>query len=217
MIPELRFSVSYTTRAPRPGEVDGKDYCFVREEDFQRLIREGLLVEYVEQFGHYYGTSRTWIDQALKGNQDILFDVEIHGAKALKEHFPQGNFIFILPPSLAVLEQRLRDRGSLPETELRQRLDRVRQEVQETPWYDYLIINDDSARSHQALAGHRHRRPLPHQPSSGRPSNLCGLNCILELTESSNRELCQPKPETQSPFTLTPLAKPDKKLELIKS
>jgi guanylate kinase len=140
--PRLRFSVSYTTRAPRAGEVDGRDYCFVREEDFQSLLREGLLVEYIKQFGHYYGTSRAWIDQALKGSQDIIFDVEIHGAKALKEHFPQGNFIFILPPSLAALEQRLCDRGSLPETELQQRLARVRQEVQETLWYDYAIVND---------------------------------------------------------------------------
>ncbi len=141
--PGLRFSVSYTTRPPRPGEVDGRDYCFVREEDFQGLLREGLLVEYIEQFGYYYGTSRAWIDQALKGSQDIVFDVEIHGAQALKEHFPQGIFIFILPPSMAVLAQRLRDRGSLPETELQQRLARVRQEVQETPWYDYAVVNDD--------------------------------------------------------------------------
>jgi guanylate kinase len=149
--PRLRFSVSYTTRPPRPGEVDGRDYCFVKEEDFQGLLREGLLVEYIEQFGHYYGTSRTWIDQALKGSQDIVFDVEIHGAKALKEHFPQGNFIFILPPSLASLEQRLRDRSSLPETELQQRLARVRQEVQETPWYDYAIINDILSEAVQRL------------------------------------------------------------------
>jgi guanylate kinase len=141
--PELRFSISYTTRPPRSGEVDGKDYCFVSEDEFLKLIRENLLVEYIEQFGHYYGTSRTWIDQALKGNRDILFDVEIHGAKALKEHFPQGNFIFILPPSLRELERRLRDRGSLPETELLQRLARVRQEVEELTWYDYLIINNE--------------------------------------------------------------------------
>lgn len=143
--PELRFAISYTTRPPRPGEIDGKDYCFVSEEEFILLIRDGLLVEYVQQFGHYYGTSRTWIDQALQGNRDILFDVEIHGAKALKEHVPQGNFVFILPPSLLVLEERLRLRGSLPETELRQRLDRARQEVQEAAWYDYLIINDKLA------------------------------------------------------------------------
>jgi guanylate kinase len=149
--PRLRFSVSYTTRPPRPGEVDGRDYCFVREEDFQNLLREGLLVEYIEQFGYYYGTSRTWIDQALQGGQDVVFDVEIHGAKALKEHFPQGNFIFILPPSLAALEKRLRERGSLPEAELRQRLDRVRQEVQETPWYDYAVINDDLSEAIQSL------------------------------------------------------------------
>jgi guanylate kinase len=137
--------VSYTTRPPRPGEVDGQDYCFVPEEEFLQLLRAGLLVEHVQQFGYYYGSSRTWIDQALHGHQDILFDVEIHGAKALKEHFPQGNFIFILPPGMPVLETRLRDRGSLPEPELQQRLARVRQEIKEITWYDYLIVNDELA------------------------------------------------------------------------
>lgn len=141
----LRFSVSYTTRPPRLGEVDGRDYCFVSEEEFVQLIRNDLLVEYVQQFGHYYGTSRTWIDQALKGHQDILFDVEIRGAKALKEYCPQGTFIFILPPTLEVLKSRLRRRGNLPEAELQERLARVRQEVQEAPWYDYLVVNDELA------------------------------------------------------------------------
>ena len=100
-------------------------------------------MEYVKQFGYYYGTSRVWIDEVLQGHQDILFDVEIHGAKALKKHFHQGNFVFIVPPTSKVLENRLRERGSLPEAELRQRLDRVRREVQEAAWYDYLVINDD--------------------------------------------------------------------------
>jgi len=141
--PGLRFSVSYTTRKPRPGEVDGEDYCFLGLEEFRGLIRDGLLVEYVEQFGNYYGTSRTWINEALQGGQDLIFDVEIHGAKALKEHFPQGKFIFIVPPSPQELERRLRQRGSLDEPELRQRLDRVREEMAELTWYDYLIINDE--------------------------------------------------------------------------
>ena len=141
--PQVRFSVSYTTRPSRPGEVDGQDYCFVTEEEFSELIREDLLIEHVKQFGYYYGTSRKWIEEALQGSRDIIFDVEIQGAKALKKFFPQGNFVFILPPTSKVLENRLRERGSLSEAELRQRLDRVRQEVQEASWYDYLIINDD--------------------------------------------------------------------------
>lgn len=141
--PQIRFSVSYTTRPSRPGEVDGEDYYFVTEAEFTELLQKGYLIEHVKQFGHYYGTSRQWIDQALQGSRDIIFDVEIHGAKALKKYFPKGNYIFILPPTAEVLEKRLRDRGSLSENELRQRLDRVRQEVQEASWYDYLIINDD--------------------------------------------------------------------------
>ncbi len=141
--PRLRFAVSYTTRPPRPGEIDGQDYCFVSETQFRQFLQDGQVVEYVQQFGHYYGTSRLWIEEALQGQQDILFDVEIHGAKALKEHFPQGTFIFILPPSLEVLEERLRQRGSLPATELQQRLARVQHEIREAPWYDYLVVNDD--------------------------------------------------------------------------
>lgn len=141
--PHVRFSVSYTTRPSRPGEVDGRDYCFVTEEEFQELLSKGVIIEYVKQFGYYYGTSQEWIDEALQGSEDIIFDVEIHGAKALKHYFPEGNFVFILPPTSKILEKRLRERGNLPEDELRQRLDRVRQEVQEASWYDYLIINDD--------------------------------------------------------------------------
>jgi guanylate kinase len=149
--PDVRFSVSYTTRASRPGEVDGQDYCFVTEEKFTELLGEGLIIEYIKQFGYYYGTSRRWIDDALEGNRDIIFDVEIHGAKALKKYFPAGTFVFILPPTSKVLENRLRDRGSLSEDELRQRLDRVRQEVQEASWYDYLIINDDLSLARRQL------------------------------------------------------------------
>jgi guanylate kinase len=141
--PRLRFAVSYTTRPPRPGEVDGKDYCFVSTEEFLRLIRDGQMVEYVHQFGHYYGTSRTWIEQARHDHADLLFDVEIHGAKALKEHCPQGIFIFVLPPTPAVLAERLRGRGQLPAAELQERLARARQEVLAARWYDYLVVNDD--------------------------------------------------------------------------
>lgn len=147
----LRFAVSFTTRPPRPGEIDGQDYCFVPEEEFLKLIREGLLVEHVQQFGYYYGTSRTWIDQARQGSQDILFDVEINGAKALKKYCPWGTFIFILPPNLQVLEDRLRSRGNLPAAELQQRLARARQEVQEASWYDYLVVNDDLGEATRCL------------------------------------------------------------------
>lgn len=141
--PRLRFSVSYTTRPPREGEQHGRDYFFVSLEEFQRLIEAQVLLEYIQQFGYYYGTSRDWISEALEGEQDLLFDVEHHGARAIKEAFPEAICIFILPPSPQELERRLRQRGGLPAAELAQRLNRVRLEIQQVEWYDYLVINDD--------------------------------------------------------------------------
>jgi len=139
----LRFSVSFTTRPPRAGETSGQDYVFVGVDEFLQLRDQGKLVEWVEQFGHYYGTSRQWVDDALAQGWDLVFDVEIHGAQRLKHHFPGGVFIFILPPSLAELDRRLRRRGDVPEAELIQRLERVRIELKQVHWYDYLVVNED--------------------------------------------------------------------------
>jgi len=143
--PRLRFSISYTTRAPRPGEVHGRDYFFVSPEEFARLRHQGDLAEWVEQFGYAYGTSRQWVEENLAAGADVLFDLEPQGARALKQVFPQGIFIFILPPSWEQLEQRLQHRGKMDQAERRRRLEQGRREVQEVSWYDYLIINDDLA------------------------------------------------------------------------
>lgn len=141
--PGVKFSVSLTTRPPRPGETPGQDYVFVGVEEFLQRRDEGQLVEWVEQFGHYYGTSRQWVDDALAQGWDLVFDVEIHGAQRLKHHFPGGVFIFVLPPSLAELDRRLRRRGDVPEAELIQRLERVRTELKQVHWYDFLVVNQD--------------------------------------------------------------------------
>jgi guanylate kinase len=141
--PRLRFSISYTTRPPRPGEVSGKDYFFVSPEEFIRLRDEGKLAEWVEQFGYGYGTSKEWIHQALESGQDLVFDLDTRGAKAMKESFPQATLIFILPPNFQELERRLKGRGDLDPRELARRLEQGRTEVKEIPWYDYLIVNKD--------------------------------------------------------------------------
>ncbi len=141
--PRLRFSISFTTRDPRAGEVDGRDYFFVSPEEFARLKHSGALAEWVEQFGYAYGTSRQWVEAALAEGRDVVFDIEPRGAKALKEVFPQGTFIFILPPSWEQLERRLQLRGKMDEAEMHRRLEQGRLEVQEVHWYDYLVINDD--------------------------------------------------------------------------
>jgi len=141
----LRFSISYTTRAPRPGEVHGRDYFFVSPEEFRRLRDQGALAEWVEQFGYAYGTSRPWVEETLAQDRDVVFDIEPRGAKALKRVFPQGTFIFILPPSWEQLERRLHLRGRMDEAEMHRRLEQGRREVREASWYDYLVINDDLA------------------------------------------------------------------------
>jgi guanylate kinase len=143
--PRLGFSISYTTRAPRPGEVNGRDYFFVSPEEFARLRDQGALAEWVEQFGYAYGTSRQWVEESLAGGRDVVFDIEPRGARALKRVFPQGTFIFILPPSWEQLERRLLIRGKMDEAEMHRRLAQGRQEVQEAYWYDYLVINDELA------------------------------------------------------------------------
>lgn len=141
--PGLRFSISYTTRPPRPREVQGVDYFFVTHEVFQNLKEHGGLLEWVEQFGHFYGTSRDYVSQSLAEGFGVVFDIEVRGAKALKKSFPHATFIFVLPPSFAELEARLRGRGGMSPEELARRLAQGRQDVGEAHWYDYLVVNDD--------------------------------------------------------------------------
>ena len=141
----LRFSISYTTRPRRQGEVDGRDYFFVSPEEFRRLRDQGALAEWVEQFGYGYGTSREWVLDMVQQGGDLIFDLDSRGARALKNEFPQGTLIFILPPSLTELKRRLEGRGGLAPEELARRLSNGRAELQEAVWYDYLVINDDKA------------------------------------------------------------------------
>ncbi len=140
--PGLRFSISLTTRAPRPGETDGRDYFFVTPEEFLRIRDQGGLLEWEELFGHFYGSSRDYVSQSLAEGFGVVFDIDVQGAKALKKSYPRATFIFILPPSLEILEQRLRKRGEMPAGELARRLAQGRQELGEAHWYDFLVVND---------------------------------------------------------------------------
>jgi len=140
LFPRIRFSVSYTTRPPRSGEVNGKDYHFISEEAFRERIAKGEFVEWVENYDHLYGTSKTTINAFLERGDDLLLDIEPRGARAIREHCPQGIFIFILPPSLSELKARLLKRGesvAVMERRLKTSLD----EIREACWYDYIIFN----------------------------------------------------------------------------
>jgi guanylate kinase len=149
--PNLQFSISYTTRSPRAGEIDGKHYLFISPEKFQRLRDQDALVEAVEQFGYGYGTSRDWVKERVASGADLVFDLDSRGARAIKKAFPQATLIFILPPSLKELERRLRGRGDPDPEELRSRLENGRAELKEVHWYDYLVVNDDLATAQECL------------------------------------------------------------------
>ena len=138
----MLFSVSYTTRPPRPGEEDGKDYCFVTEEAFRERIVQEEFAEWEEYSGYLYGTSAKTMKAFLEKGFDLMLDVEPRGAGTLKKHYPGGIFVFILPPSMDELKKRLDGRGFDNEEEMKERLDRALEEMREVAWYDYVIFND---------------------------------------------------------------------------
>lgn len=140
--PGLALSVSYTTRPPRPGEVDGRDYRFVSREEFLRLRDGGELLEWAEVHGNYYGTSRTWIETQLQQDRDVLLEIDWQGARQVRRMFPHAVSIFILPPSLEALEARLRGRGTDSEATIARRLAAAREEMRHVEEFDYVIIND---------------------------------------------------------------------------
>jgi guanylate kinase len=142
LYPNLRFSVSYTTRAPRPGEEDGKDYYFISEQSFRDRVAHGEFVEWVENYGCFYGTSKKDIEDCLGGGCDLIVDVEPRGARKLHESCTGGVFVFILPPSMAELKKRLLKRGFEGEEAVRMRLSKAEEEIREVLWYDYVIFNE---------------------------------------------------------------------------
>lgn len=140
--PAFAFSVSCTTRDPRPGEVDGRDYAFLSKESFITLREAGHFAEWAEVHGNFYGTPLAATLETLASGRDLLFDIDVQGAKQLKETLPQAYFVFILPPSKAVLERRLRGRGSESEESVAKRMANAGREIAQAVWFDALVIND---------------------------------------------------------------------------
>lgn len=140
--PDLYFSVSFTTRQPRPQEVDGVNYHFVDRADFESMIARDEFLEYAEYVGSYYGTSQKIITEKLDAGIDVLLDIEVQGAAKVKERCPQAVLVFLIPPSFAELSNRLRGRGTDSEEVIAGRLERARREFQEAPLYDYIVVND---------------------------------------------------------------------------
>jgi guanylate kinase len=138
----MLFSVSYTTRPPRQGEEDGKDYYFVSEESFRDRISRGEFAEWEENYGCLYGTSANTMKTFLEKGFDLILDLESRGAKKLKKDYPGGVFVFILPPLIGELKKRLKRRGFESEQTVNKRMDKALDEIREIIWYDYVIIND---------------------------------------------------------------------------
>jgi guanylate kinase len=143
--PELRFSVSHTTRRPRPTERDGREYWFVDRAKFEAMIEAGRFAEWAEVHGNLYGTSLAEIEAARASHRGVVFDIDHQGARQIKAKLPGAVGVFILPPSMAELERRLRARGTEEEDAVRRRLSAARLEIEHYGFFDYLIVNDDVA------------------------------------------------------------------------
>ncbi|MDI6813755.1 MAG: guanylate kinase [Desulfitobacteriaceae bacterium] len=141
--PDLVYSVSATSRAPRPGELEGVHYYFRTREAFQGMLEQGELLEWAEFCGNYYGTPRFAVEQWLRAGKDVILEIEIQGALQVKKRFPQGVFIFIVPPSLDVLSERIHKRGTEPEEVIQKRLSTAVRELAYVSEYDYVVINDE--------------------------------------------------------------------------
>ena len=139
----LRLSISYTSRPMRPGEVEGYDYCFVKRKVFEQMLENGEFIESAEVYGNLYGTSQKWINETINSGKDVLLEIDSQGAQQVRKIFSNIVSIFVLPPSLEVLESRLRDRNQDSKEVIAKRMDAAKEEISHVSEYDYVIINDN--------------------------------------------------------------------------
>lgn len=137
------LSVSVTTRKPRPGEEDGREYFFRTKEQFEKLIREDALIEYARYVENYYGTPRSYVEEKLSEGKDVILEIEIQGAMKVKEKIPEALLVFITPPSVEELKNRLEGRGTETADVIASRMSRAGEEAEGMDAYDYLVVNDD--------------------------------------------------------------------------
>lgn len=143
--PEIRFSVSATTRAPRDGEIDGKDYTFLSEQDFRRMVNDGEMLEHAHVFGNFYGSPRKPVEEAIDAGADVLFDIDWQGAQQIQKSALASHVlsIFLLPPSIAALRQRLESRAQDDAIVIAKRMQRSWDEISHWDGYNYVLVNDD--------------------------------------------------------------------------
>ena len=145
--PALKLSLSTTTRLPRPGEVEGKDYRFIALEEFIAEREQGNFLEHAEVHGNFYGTSRAWIEGQMKAGHDVILEIDWQGAQQIRQMVPEVQWIFIFPPSFEALEERLRKRGQDDEATIQRRLAAAHLELQHAHEADFIVINDDFERA----------------------------------------------------------------------
>lgn len=138
----FQYSISMTTRKPREGEVDGVDYFFKSTEEFETLIQQGKLLEYAKFVNNYYGTPVDYVRQTIESGQDVFLEIEVQGARQVREKFPEALFIFLAPPSLSELRSRIVGRGTETEEVIKSRLKTAREEIEMMDLYDYVVEND---------------------------------------------------------------------------
>src|SRR5271166_4117818 len=141
-VSDLEFSISYTTRAPRGSEMNGRQYYFISRSEFEKMVRDGEFLEHAEVFGNYYGTARRFLHEAEQKGHDLLLDIDVQGAAQIQQKLPDATSIFILPPDRRTLEERLRKRSEDREEVIQRRLDAATREIENYERYNYILIND---------------------------------------------------------------------------
>jgi len=156
--PNYALSISATTRQPRPGELDGREYYFVTENEFLNMVDQDQMIEYACYCGRYYGTPRTYVEEQMKNGKDVLLEIEIQGALQIKKKFPETILVFIATPTAEILRNRLVGRGTESPEVIEARLARAVEEAEGMEQYDYVLVNDDlaecTAQLHQVIQGH---------------------------------------------------------------
>ena len=140
---DICYSVSATTRAPRPGEVDGRQYFFLTRQEFEKMIEEGRMLEYAQYNGNYYGTPSRFVEEKLQAGVDVVLEIEVQGAAKVRAACPEALLVFVLPPSFETLRSRLTGRGTEDEATVQKRLNAALDELRQASAYDYVIVNDD--------------------------------------------------------------------------
>lgn len=160
------LSISMTTRNPRPGEEDGREYFFVTKEQFEEKIGQEGLIEYANYCGNYYGTPRAYVEQQLEAGKDVILEIEIQGALKIREKFPTALLLFVMPPSAKELRRRLTGRGTETQEVIDQRMHRAMEEAQGIERYDYIVINDqleECVKELHAIIGAAHNTPFRNE------------------------------------------------------